>query len=105
MNEVVNALKGLLRHVDINTCLHEETKRGGTIWTICCQCERMWADDEGGFVPRVDAPEVATARRVLAYEVSTLSLAEVAYRMGRDDLKRAIAEIIDKPSIPHHLAR
>lgn len=79
--------------MDINTCLHEETKRGGTIWTICCYCDKKWADDEGGFVPRVDAPEVATARRVLA-DVGQLTLEQAAYQFGQNDIKRAINEII-----------
>lgn len=60
------ALKALLDHVDINTCLHEDTHRGGLIWTICDACDAKWADDEGGFVPHVDGPAVAAARTILA---------------------------------------
>jgi hypothetical protein len=60
------ALEKLLRYVDDNTCVHETTKRGGSIWTICEDCGRKWADDEGGFVPHQDATEVAAAREVLA---------------------------------------
>jgi hypothetical protein len=59
------ALTGLLNHVDLNTCEHEETKRGGAIWTICCNCGQQWADDEGGFKPYTDPPPVASARTAL----------------------------------------
>lgn len=58
----LKALKALLDHVDRNTCEHEETHRGGVIWTICDGCGRKWADDEGGFVPHRDPPAVAAAR-------------------------------------------
>jgi hypothetical protein len=60
------ALKGHLRAVlklyDRNTCTHDETHRGGAIWTICDGCGKQWADDRGGFVPYVDPPEIAAAR-------------------------------------------
>ncbi|CAB3870902.1 hypothetical protein [Achromobacter deleyi] len=60
------ALADLLEYVDRNTCTHEDTHRGGAIWTICDGCGMKWADDEGGFVPHQDAPAVAAARAVLA---------------------------------------
>jgi hypothetical protein len=60
------ALADLLAHVDRETCTHEETHRGGVLWTICDSCGRKWADDEGGFVPHQDAPAVASARRILS---------------------------------------
>ena len=63
--EVTQALRNLLEYVDINTCTHEETHRGGAIWTICDECGQEWADDEGGFVPHQDAPAVAAARGAL----------------------------------------
>lgn len=59
-------LKAALRHYDMNTCIHENTKRGGTIWTICEDCGRKWADDEGGFVPYADPPEIARARNAVS---------------------------------------
>lgn len=61
----LDALKGLLRYYDENTCIHDDTKRGGSIWTICNQCNRKWADDEGGFKPYVDPPEIAAARKLI----------------------------------------
>lgn len=41
-------LKALVNHVEMNTCSHEETHRGGAIWEICNGCGAKWADDEGG---------------------------------------------------------
>ena len=63
------ALESLLRYVDRETCAHEETHRGGAIWTICDGCGKQWADDDGGFQPHRDAPAVAAARALLAGSV------------------------------------
>jgi hypothetical protein len=64
-SELRDALGKLLAHVDRETCTHEETYRGGAIWTFCRQCGRKWADDRGGFEPHEDAPAVAAARVLL----------------------------------------
>lgn len=64
------ALVGLLDYVDRQTCSHEETKRGGFIWTICVGCGEKWADDQGGFKPHCDAPAVAAARAALSAPVT-----------------------------------
>ena len=66
MSGVERAWRALLDHVDVETCHHEDTHRGGHIWTICDGCGRKWADDEGGFVPHKDAPAVAKARAALS---------------------------------------
>lgn len=50
---------------DKNTCTHDETYRGGSIWTICHECGMKWADDKGGFKPYEDPPEIAAAREFL----------------------------------------
>lgn len=63
---LVDALRDLLDHVDRNTCTHENTHRGGFLWTICDECGQQWADDRGGFVPYVDPEPVAVARAVLS---------------------------------------
>lgn len=63
--ELLEALQGLLDHVDRETCTHEDLYRGGCIWTICRDCDRKWADDEGGFVEHQDAQEVAAARAAI----------------------------------------
>jgi hypothetical protein len=66
LRDLRKALAGLLHHVDRNTCTHEETHRGGFIWTICGGCGMKWADDRGGFVPHQDDPSVAQARKILS---------------------------------------
>lgn len=60
------ALAELLHLFEANTCRHEDTHRGGTIWTICDRCDRKWADDQGGFQPYEDPQEVINARAALA---------------------------------------
>lgn len=49
--EAVKALRVALDHYDRNVCHHDDTHRGGFLWTICDQCGAKWADDEGGFKP------------------------------------------------------
>lgn len=63
---VRKVLADLLQYVVTNECTHEDTHRGGSIWTICDACDRKWADDEGGFQPYSEPPEVAAARAMLA---------------------------------------
>ena len=58
-------LGNLLRYAERQTCRHEETRRGGFNWTICNQCEKSWADDEGGFSPYVEPQEFTDARKFL----------------------------------------
>ena len=62
----LDLLQKVLDRYDQETCTHEETHRGGTIWTICDGCGRKWADDRGGFTPYSDPPEIAQARAVLS---------------------------------------
>jgi len=64
--ELLEALEGLLRRDERNTCQHEETHRGGAIWEICDQCGEKWADDEGGKPVWTDPPEWVLARAALA---------------------------------------
>lgn len=59
------ALEATLRHAEINTCTHEETYRGGAIWTICSRCHCKWADDEGGFPGFVEPAVFEQARAAL----------------------------------------
>lgn len=47
--KAVEALEGALL-LD-PTCDHTDTERQGAIWTVCAQCHRRWADDEGGVKP------------------------------------------------------
>lgn len=76
-SEIFDVLRGLLDHVDRNTCTHESTHRGGFLWTICDDCGMKWADDKGGFKPHADAPAVAKARAVLDAALSEQQAGEV----------------------------
>jgi hypothetical protein len=60
-----DALRDLLSYVERGECTHENTHRGGTIWTICDECGKKWADDEGGFKPYCEPIEITKARMVL----------------------------------------
>lgn len=71
VKELEAGLLSLLRHVDNETCTHEDTYRGGLIWTICSACGCKWADDRGGFVPHCDAPAVSGARALLSHKDKT----------------------------------
>ena len=57
ITNLIDALKGVLRRDEINTCCHEETYRGGAIWEICNMCGEKWADDKGGKPEWQDPPE------------------------------------------------
>ena len=63
--ELRDALRGLVRHVERNRCEHDETYRAGFNWTICHQCGKKWADDEGGFRPDPEPPELRRAHDAL----------------------------------------
>lgn len=63
---LVDALRAVVRKLELSECHHEETHRGGAIWTICDQCGQKWADDRGGFVPYKEPPELTQARAILA---------------------------------------
>ena len=62
----IAVLERLLKYVDAETCHHEDTYRGGAIWTVCRGCGKQWADDRGGFTPYEDPQQVAEARAFLA---------------------------------------
>lgn len=48
MNDETKHLMSVLEYAECETCLHEDTHRGGAIWEICDSCGFKWADDEGG---------------------------------------------------------
>lgn len=60
-----DALAALLTRDMRNTCQHENTHRGGSIWEICDDCGWKWADDEGGKPEWQDPPEWVEARAAL----------------------------------------
>lgn len=59
------AARAALSHMERNECRHEETHRGGILWTICDGCDQQWADDEGGFQPYVEPKAIAGLRNAL----------------------------------------
>ena len=66
VGDLVEAAKALLKYAERNECHHEETHRGGFIWTFCDGCGQRWADDRGGFQPYEEPAEFEAARAVLA---------------------------------------
>lgn len=60
LRESVPAIRAALDYAGRNICAHEDTERGGFIWTICQQCGAKWADDQGGFEPSI-WPEILDA--------------------------------------------
>lgn len=65
VEKLATTLEQLLRRSEIEKCQHEETHRGGAIWTICDRCGRKWADDEGGFQPYEEPVDFANARAAI----------------------------------------
>lgn len=63
--DVAQAMRSLIKEVDSNICQHDETYRSGSVWTICSQCGKEWADDEGGFEPYVEPAWLSKARDIL----------------------------------------
>lgn len=47
-DSVAAIVRALVHHIEMETCTHEETHRGGAIWEICNSCGAKWADDNGG---------------------------------------------------------
>lgn len=64
--ELVEAAKAALAQIEADECHHEDTQRGGAIWTICNGCGRKWADDEGGFKPYVEPGYITRLRAAIA---------------------------------------
>ena len=75
LEQVRAALDGLLEYIGGPKCEHEETERGGTIWTICNQCGMEFADDRGG-VPVVDNSPYDEARIQLEFLSAELAKPE-----------------------------
>ena len=66
-----DALKNLLSYAERNECHHENTHRGGIIWTICDDGGAKWADDQGGFKPYCEPVEITAARQALGEKEQT----------------------------------
>ena len=59
------SFEALLLFAESEQCMHESTHRGGAIWTICDECGKKWADDEGGFKPYVAPKALQDAEKAL----------------------------------------
>lgn len=85
----VEVLRALLDYAAINECEHDETHRGGSIWTICDGCDQKWADDEGGFQPYREPEPIARAKAFLATATSVkaadIEAQAETYRMMHED--------------------
>lgn len=64
--ELAESLHALLDNYDFTVCRHENTSRGGTLWTLCDDCSESWADDKGGFVPYKEPDFITKARDLLS---------------------------------------
>jgi len=64
--ELLEALEAMLARDQRNTCQHEKTHRGGSIWEICNWCGCKWADDEGGKPDWVEPKEWVKASAAIA---------------------------------------
>lgn len=65
VKELREAIEGLLGNPNLYPCTHEETHRGGAIWTICDMCGAAFADDEGGVPAYREHPSITRALQVL----------------------------------------
>lgn len=76
-------INNLLSYVNSKECLHEDTYRGGAIWTICRSCGRKWADDDGGFEEYTTPKAISDVEEALAVPQLT---APSVLRWEEDDL-------------------
>lgn len=63
--DVIRVVSRLIKYAEINTCPHEETRRGGAIWTICDGCGMKWSDDEGAPKPHQTPFEIVSAEKMI----------------------------------------
>jgi hypothetical protein len=62
---LLRLLESAVDHYYRNVCTHEDTHRGGFLWTICDGCGSRWADDQGGFVPFHEPQDITEALAVI----------------------------------------
>jgi len=106
MQRALDALVAVLTRDERNTCQHESTHRGGTIWEICDDCGAKWADDMGGRPKWKDPSEWGAANAVIA-ELRAALAAPVATAepiAGRVEAMRAaidkIMAVVDRRREP-----
>ncbi len=83
-----DALLRLIR--DVRYCSHDDTHRGGAIWTICDQCGQRWADDEGGFKPNPLDEIVDGARNALDYKSDGIDCKVFEKRLAKCAASRVV---------------
>ena len=66
MSTLREAAEKALEYMESRECHHESTHRGGVLWTICDDCGRKWADDEGGFVEYREPIPITDLRAALS---------------------------------------
>lgn len=67
--KIISIVTKLISECERNVCMHEDTYRGGSIWTICSDCGMKWADDNGrgGFVPYQTPKAIEDAESLIDY--------------------------------------
>lgn len=67
--KIISIVTKLISECERNVCMHEDTYRGGSIWTICSNCGMKWADDNerGGFIPYKTPEAVEDAEELIDY--------------------------------------
>lgn len=65
VQELREALEGLLNNPNLFPCRHDSTHRGGAIWEICDECGSRFADDEGGVPEYQEHPSITKAYSAL----------------------------------------
>lgn len=87
LEDLRSALVRLLARDQRNTCQHEETSRGGAIWTICDFCGMRWADDKGGKPAWVDPPEWVAAEAALDSFNKTFACSKSLRKLDEIDIQ------------------
>lgn len=84
-------LSNLIHYVERTECEHEDTYRGGAIWTICRDCERKWADDQGGFQPYQQPKPLSDAYALLENSTTpaTTPGGDLLVQAVRKEIRRA----------------
>lgn len=94
------ALSALLKYAEINECQHDETHRGGVIWTICDGCGRKWADDRNPFKGYQEPAEITNARAAIAAHVPEAGCGNIAavpaHPVSSDVLREALSFYADE---------
>jgi hypothetical protein len=60
-----SAARDALHYIENRECHHENTQRGGVIWTICEDCGKKWSDDRNPCRPYVEPTVMTRLRNVV----------------------------------------